>query len=64
MQHGAGKLILSHQSSFCTQRPCTAVAPRIEELSRTYKDAEFIKVDVDSLQVELNNRVRLYHFCV
>ncbi|EPY52430.1 cytosolic thioredoxin Trx1 [Schizosaccharomyces cryophilus OY26] len=29
--------------------PCKAIAPKVEQFSKTYSNAEFIKVDVDEL---------------
>ncbi|EPX72983.1 cytosolic thioredoxin Trx1 [Schizosaccharomyces octosporus yFS286] len=29
--------------------PCKAISPKVDQFSKTYSDAEFIKVDVDEL---------------
>ena len=34
--------------------PCKVLAPKLDELSKQYSDIVFLKVDVDSLEVQLS----------
>merc|ERR1712032_506868 len=44
----AGKIIVDFTASWCG--PCKMIGPVFEELSASYSNIEFVKVDVDELE--------------
>ncbi|EEB09728.1 cytosolic thioredoxin Trx1 [Schizosaccharomyces japonicus yFS275] len=45
--NGSGLVVIDFFATWCG--PCKAIAPKVDQLSKTYTDATFYKVDVEEL---------------